>query len=380
MLILTIFAQFAFGPLGAAITRYSAEKDTENGSFWLTLRAIENILYLLQIIVFIVIVIILGWRAIYNEDIPGFIFMAGLSFAFSNGLFSLKNAELLGQGKQISISIRRIGEALTRLISGTFAAWYFESGTFVLIGMTLGTFVWCIPNKKLFIYHTYVNRCKMVVSIKKLFRFAFPFIIWGLFTGFLLVSDKYFIGIFNGDIELGRYAPIYQLSYTPIALLFAVYVQLLTPGLYQARRKPAGNRNSVEIKRYIFKASIISIFISIICGAMSLLLAEPIGQYFLSENYWRYLDIAPILVLSAGIFSAGQLMSLWFQVFEKTNKLINIKVTTAVFGVMCNALGSYYFGVSGVVIGILFFSLMYTLWMAIIVINDGDDSNAASTN
>jgi len=47
----------------------------------------------------------------------------------------------------------------------------------------------------------------------------------------------------------------------------------------------------------------------------------------------------------------------------RIRKLLVVKVVTALLGVGANVLAAWLFGISGVVIGILFFSLIYFSWV-----------------
>jgi len=77
--------------------------------------------------------------------------------------------------------------------------------------------------------------------------------------------------------------------------------------------------------------------------------------------------LLPWVVMAGGLFSAGQVLSLNSFVELDSRSLLIPKIVTAVLGVGCNFAGARYFGSDGVVAGLLAFSVVYLVWILILV-------------
>jgi hypothetical protein len=73
--------------------------------------------------------------------------------------------------------------------------------------------------------------------------------------------------------------------------------------------------------------------------------------------------LLPWLILSSGIFAAGQVLSIDRMNALDTKALIAPKVITAIMGGLLNILGAYLYGLEGVVAASLLFSVIYFGWL-----------------
>jgi O-antigen/teichoic acid export membrane protein len=84
----------------------------------------------------------------------------------------------------------------------------------------------------------------------------------------------------------------------------------------------------------------------------------------------EFRDAAPLLpwmVAAAGLFAAGQVLSLGLMAEVDTARLIRPKIVTALVGVVFNVGGAAWAGVTGVAIASCVFGLVYLAWIAMLV-------------
>jgi hypothetical protein len=74
----------------------------------------------------------------------------------------------------------------------------------------------------------------------------------------------------------------------------------------------------------------------------------------------------PFMVLSAGIFECGQIVSLKHMLSPNPRSLIAPKIATAVLGICLNFAGAYLFGLTGVVAANLCFSVVFCVWVVVV--------------
>jgi hypothetical protein len=79
------------------------------------------------------------------------------------------------------------------------------------------------------------------------------------------------------------------------------------------------------------------------------------------------------MLLSGGLFAAGQTISLNLMSQMKTHTMAAAKIVTALLGVMFNFIGAYLFGIVGIVFSSVLFSALFAAWIAMLsrrTIND----------
>jgi O-antigen/teichoic acid export membrane protein len=69
-------------------------------------------------------------------------------------------------------------------------------------------------------------------------------------------------------------------------------------------------------------------------------------------------------VIAGGFFCAGQVLALNQLVKLQTRSLLVPKVVSAALAVGMNFVGAHYFGVDGVVAGLIGFSMLYFAWLS----------------
>jgi len=77
------------------------------------------------------------------------------------------------------------------------------------------------------------------------------------------------------------------------------------------------------------------------------------------------------MLLAGGVFAAGQTIALNLMSQMKTQIMIAPKLITALLGVGLNFAGAYWYGISGIVIAGVLFSVSYFVWMAVLAKRQG---------
>jgi O-antigen/teichoic acid export membrane protein len=88
---------------------------------------------------------------------------------------------------------------------------------------------------------------------------------------------------------------------------------------------------------------------------------------FSSKAYSGVSGYLPILILSGGLFSAGQILSICLLSRRDTKTLLLPKAATAILGIIFYFIGASLLGLKGVVFGNVAFSAIYTLWLSAII-------------
>lgn len=202
---------------------------------------------------------------------------------------------------------------------------------------------------------------------KQMFTYAWPFAAWGVFTWVQMASDRWALQIFASTRDVGLYAVLFQLGYSPISLLSGLTVQLVSPIFFQR----AGDATNESRMRRIYTINWQLTMVTLILIGISTLLAYAlhgfIFKWLVAPEYRDISWLLPGMVLAGGLFATGQFASLSLFCETETRILITPKIGTAVIGVLLNIIGAAWFGVSGVVGACVVASSVYMLWILYLV-------------
>jgi O-antigen/teichoic acid export membrane protein len=112
---------------------------------------------------------------------------------------------------------------------------------------------------------------------------------------------------------------------------------------------------------------IMSLIFTLVGVMLAYFLNKWIFHLFVGIEYQKISYLLPWVVLAGGLFASGQIVSLNLMNELNTNKLIYPKLITALLGALINIIGAFYFGVIGVIGGLVFFSLLYFIWIITVV-------------
>jgi O-antigen/teichoic acid export membrane protein len=197
---------------------------------------------------------------------------------------------------------------------------------------------------------------------REIWRFSWPFSTWGIFTWLQQVSDRWALGMFGTTAEVGAYAVVFQLGYTPIGLLTGLMMTLVGPILYARAGDASDKMRFASANTLIYQLVQVSLVLTAVAFASTLILHEIIFHFITSSEFRSGSYLLPWVVLAGGLFSAGQFLMLKLGVELRSRSMIGIKIGTAVLGIAANFAGARLFGVDGVVGALVIFSVVFFVW------------------
>ncbi len=200
----------------------------------------------------------------------------------------------------------------------------------------------------------------------KIFRYSWPFGAWGIFTGLQIASDRWALGHFATTQEVGYYVVLYQLGYYPISMATGMAMQFLAPILYERAGDAKDHSRNENIRKITRQLTICVLMLTVFSSLIAFLFNVQIFDIFVATEYSSAAKLLPLIILSGGIFAAGQAITLNIMSLMKTEAMVRVKIITALMGVGLNCIGAYFYGAAGVVLAGVGFSLLYLIWMLII--------------
>lgn len=199
---------------------------------------------------------------------------------------------------------------------------------------------------------------------KDIWRYASPFTTWGLFTWAQLTSDRWALNLFATEADVGSFAVLYQIGYTPISLATSFGVALIGPILYQISGDSTDATRNAEVARLTRTLVAVALTATFVATLLSFQFHEPIFRLLAGPEFREHSYLLGFLVLAGGVFAAGQLIALRTMADMTVRQTIPVKIGSAIIGVLLNTGLVYLFGLTGAAIAAVGFSSTYFLWLS----------------
>lgn len=190
-----------------------------------------------------------------------------------------------------------------------------------------------------------------------------PFILINLFSGFQSIADRWSLKYFTSTTNVGYFAPLTQLGYTPLLMISGVATTLIGPILFMKSGDGTNLERNSSVRKITVILALVATGITLFCSVFTYFFHEIIFKIFVAKEYQSVSYLLPLMVLSGGLFSTGQIFSLKLMSDLNTKLLLLPKIVTTFLAVTLSIMGAYYGGIKGIVISSVIFSLTHYLWL-----------------
>lgn len=262
--------------------------------------------------------------------------------------------------RRIRSAIIKMGEVWLRLILCLLLTSFFSANAvYIALAYCGGALAIALPtllrSPNVFKNASYVNYVQRKIINNAIWQFASPALIFGIFTWINISSDKWALAYFWGDHATGTYSVLYMVAYTPIVAIAAISSQYFTPLIY----KKIDNPNDSHTKNDQNFSSRVIMFVSISAATFSLFQGDRIVLFFATPEYLEYALILPLLFLSSGFFMSAEALLITEIGKYGTRNFISLKISTSILGFFINIVLAKYFGIPGIAVASLTFSIIY---------------------
>ena len=286
--------------------------------------------------------------------------------AYNSSLSGIQNAAR----QRVVVAFHRGLDAwLKILLAVGVMLWLGKSGTAVVIGYTLSSFL--VTISQLFFLRRTIpveNRNERVHHpwLGQIWAYSWPFSAWGFFTWMQQVSDRWALERFATTEDVGQYAVLFQLGYTPIVLITWLVMSFFGPILYNKSGDATDFNRNIHVHQIVWKVTFANLILTLLGFASALLIHEWLFRLLVADEYRQTSFLLPWVFLAGGLFASGHVLSLKLMSEMKSATMIPVKIGTSLLAVMFNIIGAAIAGLKGVVIALLAFSLIYLFWMALL--------------
>jgi len=197
--------------------------------------------------------------------------------------------------------------------------------------------------------------------------YSWPFSTWGVFIWMQQVSDRWALGIYESTQDVGYYAVVFQLGYTPIALVLGLATTFLAPILFNRAGDATSPARNENVARIIWRITLIALMVTGVVVLATSYLHQWLFSILVAAEFRWISYLLPWVILAGGIFAAGQMLSLKLMSEMKARELLFPKIATSLIGVGLNFLGAAIAGIEGVVVAMIAFSVIYCVWIILLV-------------
>ena len=369
MTVATLLGQMVLGPLGNGITRYYAPA-CEVGDLPGYLAAVRRILLWATIGIIIWGLVLIAGLVIARHMEWLALAASALLFALLSGHNSILNGIQNASRQRSIVAFHQGMESWVRFLTAAgLMVLLGATSTVAMLGFSTGNIL-VLGSQYMFFRKIVPKEVTRVDSGRKwldqIWKYSWPFSTWGIFTWSQLASDRWALGVFATRQEVGLYAALFQLGYQPISMATGMAIQFLAPILYQR----AGDATDVDRNEEVNNLSrrLTALALAGTCAAfvVAFLFHSHIFRIFVAKEYLSVSHLLPWTLLAGGALAAGDTSALNFMTQMKTQLMMAAKIFTAISGVTFNFAGAYFYGINGIVIASLLFSVFYFLWILLL--------------
>lgn len=356
-------------PLNIGIIRfYAPAQELEDlGSYLMAVKRLVlsatgiSFIILLLVIVFLLISIRTEW-----------IVIATVAFVFAiiggyNGILSgIQNS---ARHRSVVAFHQGIESWVRFLVTAGLLLWIGATSTVAMVGYAIAILLVFASQSIFFrklVHHRIPKNDNNRRWQKDIWKYSWPFFIYGVFTWVQLASDRWALEFFTTRHEVGYYAVLLQLGYYPMSMATAMAMQFLAPILFQRAGDARDVQRNSNVNQLCWRLTGLVMGFTGVIFIIAYLFHTQIFKIFVAKEYMTVSSLMPWMLLSGGVFAAGQTISLNLMSQMKTLTMLPAKIITAILGIVLNIAGAMLYGTTGIVFASVLFSLSYFIWMAIL--------------
>lgn len=199
----------------------------------------------------------------------------------------------------------------------------------------------------------------------EMFMFAWPASVWGVFTWAQLVVDRWSLQFFYSTAEVGLYSVALQLGYFPISLIMGMMWTFMTPIVFEKNRSKSTSLDKDQDSTWS-RLLYFGLGATIIAGLLAYLLKDYVYSLFVAKSFWSVSKYFPVLVVAGGLFGTATLLQIRLMSHMRMLQLATIMIASALVGISATLVLTYFYGIAGVVVSKVLFSVIYLSSIAVV--------------
>ncbi len=197
----------------------------------------------------------------------------------------------------------------------------------------------------------------------QIWQYSKPFVYFNIFTWIQASSDRWALDNFTSAHEVGLYAVLLQLGFTPIGIVTGLMITLIGPILFQRSGNADDPYRNANVHKRSWQITATALLFTLLACLLAYFLHGWIFRILVADQYHSVSYLLPWMILAGGLFAAGQMLSLKLMSDLNTRALVWPKIVTSLLGAVLSFSGAYFAGLPGVVYAAVSFSILQLLWL-----------------
>lgn len=369
MTVATLVNQVVLGPLGNGVIRFYAPAQ-EKGDLGGYLNVVRRLVLSATGVIILMILFAVAGLLIIGRTEWIAIATAALIFAILSGYNSILSGIQNAARQRSIVALHRGMESWLRfLVAAGLMLWLGATSTVAMVGYAIAVIL-VLGSQYVFFRKIVPTRITEADKERnwqeQIWKYSWPFASWGIFSWAQQASDRWALGLFATTQDVGLYAVLFQLGYYPMSMATGMAMQFLAPIFYQRAGDASDSRRNANVTNLSWRLTGLALGLTGGAFLMALLFHTLIFRILVAAEYRSLSYLLPWLLLAGGVFAAGQTIALNLMSRNKTQAMTAVKIVTALLGVIFNFAGAYWYGITGIVIAGVLFSVLYFLWMLVL--------------
>lgn len=369
MTLATLVNQTILGPLGNGATRFYIPA-VEANDLISYLRAVRRlVLSATALIISILFVVVVGLLIARRTEWIA-IGIAAIAFALFNGYNSVLDGILNAARQRAIVAFHQgIASWVRFLIAAGLILWLGTTSAVAMSGYALALIL--VLASQFAFFRKNISKNANIADKERdwqqeIWMYSWPFATWGIFYWAQSASDRWALGLFTETRDVGQYAVLYQLGSYPMTIAIGMFVKLLAPILFERSGDGTDSQRNANVNRLGWRLTGLALSMTGAIFFATLILHEQIFRVLVAKDYMSVSYLLPWMLLAGGVFAAGETIALNLMSRMKTRMMITAKVATALLGTLLNFVGAYMYGILGIIMANIVFSVSYALWMTML--------------
>lgn len=371
MTVAAVVNQTVIGPLANGVVRFYAPAQ-ERGDLGGYLNAVRRLVSAATVAIVLMIVFTVAGLLVAGRTQWIGIATAALVFATLSGYNGILGGIQNAARQRSIVALHQGIEPWTRfLVAAGLLLWLGATSTVAMVGYTIAV-VLVLGSQYVFFRNTVPRNAAAADKERgwqgQIWKYSWPFGAWGIFSWAQQASDRWALELFATTQEVGLYAALFQLGYYPMSMATGMSTQFLGPIFYQRAGDASDRRRNDTVSKLSRRLTVWALALTGAVFLIALLFHAQIFRILVAKEYASVSYLLPWMILAGGVFAAGQTIALDLMSQMKTRTMAVAKIATSSLGIIFNFAGAYFFGIKGIAVAIVLFSVLYSVWLAAISI------------
>lgn len=365
-----LFSSVTYGPIEQSLLRFYHDS-VQNKTTKSYINVHNKIFIVIGLIIFLAGIIYYYINSVANDWKEIMLICLYIVVFSSTGIYnSLMN---LIRQRKLNASLQVFEKALIlAMIILLFNANYLHFN-FVLIALLSGTLIFLIikyrviskliPNDGL---KDCINESYEKDTLRTLFFYCMPFMVWGIMAWFQSNSEKWIILHFVNTKQVGIYSLLTIIANYLITTPMGIINQFIQPILFDRVSK----LTKLEALNEVINLNRLLIFflfiLTLIAFVVSYLFENAFVRFIASDSFVTDYKILPFVCLGIGLFSMAQVLANVGIILKDPGIYLMPKILSGIMSLVLNYFFIQYFGLRGIFVSLLITSLFYLFFMFLV--------------